>query len=263
MRQHNSIMCKRKVGTLKLLKVTLLLSIFIQCTINSPSFVNAESKNRYYYEKQGTAIWEVPVKEKVVAITFDDGPNDDYTPQVLDLLKKYNAKATFFLVGERVTKYPDVVRREITEGHEVANHTYTHARLQYLSEEQIKSQLDRTHDAIIKAAQVEPVLFRPPFGYYSERSINAVHELGYLTVMWSWHQDTFDWQNPGVYRIVSNVLKDTKKGDIVLFHDHGGDRSQTIDALKQILPALQKQGYQFVTVSQLLQLKAGIKLPSF
>lgn len=248
---------------MKLLKVILLLCVFIHISLNQICTVNAESKNRYYYEKQGTAIWEVPVKEKVVAITFDDGPNDEYTPQVLDLLKKYNAKATFFLVGERVTRYPEVVIREINEGHEVANHTFTHARLQYLSQEQIKSQLQRTHDAILAAAKVEPVLFRPPFGYYSERSINAVHELGYLTVMWSWHQDTFDWQNPGVYKIVSNVLKDTRKGDIVLFHDHGGNRTQTIDALKRILPALQKQGYQFVTVSQLLQLKAGVKLPNF
>lgn len=253
-------MCKGKVGALKLLKVILLFCVFI---LSISSNVSAASKNRYYYEKQGTAIWEVPVKEKVVAITFDDGPNDLYTPQVLDLLKKYNAKATFFLIGERVTRYPEVALREIEEGHEVANHTFSHARLQYLSDEQIRNQLQKTHEAIINATHVEPVLFRPPFGYYSERSINAVHELGYLTVMWSWHQDTFDWSNPGVYKIVSNVLKDTRKGDIVLFHDHGGDRTQTIDALKQILPALQKQGYSFVTVSQLLELKAGVKLPKF
>ncbi|WP_087999050.1 polysaccharide deacetylase family protein [Gottfriedia solisilvae] len=253
-------MCKGKVGALKLLKVILLFCVII---LSISSNVSAASKNRYYYEKQGTAIWEVPVKEKVVAITFDDGPNDLYTPQVLDLLKKYNAKATFFLIGERVTRYPEVALREIEEGHEVANHTFSHARLQYLSDEQIRNQLQKTHEAIINATHVEPVLFRPPFGYYSERSINAVHELGYLTVMWSWHQDTFDWSNPGVYKIVSNVLKDTRKGDIVLFHDHGGDRTQTIDALKQILPALQKQGYQFVTVSQLLELKAGVKLPKF
>ncbi|ODG92352.1 polysaccharide deacetylase family protein [Bacillus sp. AFS029533] len=248
---------------LKQLKVILLLIFSFQFIFYSSINASAESKNRYYYEKQGTAIWEVPVKEKVIAITFDDGPNDEYTPEVLDLLKKYNAKATFFLVGERVAKFPEVVMREIKEGHEVANHTYTHARLQYLTDEQIRDQLHKTHDAIIAATHVEPVLFRPPFGYYSERSINTVHDLGYLTVMWSWHQDTFDWQNPGVYKIVSNVLKDTRKGDIVLFHDHGGDRSQTVDALKQILPALQKQGYQFVTVSQLLQLKAGVKLPNF
>ena len=248
---------------MKQLKVILLLFICLYFVSYGVFKVSAESKNRYYYEKQGTAIWEVPVKEKVVAITFDDGPNDQYTPQVLDLLKKYNAEETFFLVGERVAKYPEVALREIKEGHEVANHTYSHARLQYLSDEQIKNQLHKTHEAIIAATHVEPVLFRPPFGYYSERSINAVHELGYLTVMWSWHQDTFDWQNPGVYRIVSNVLKDTRKGDIVLFHDHGGDRTQTIDALKKILPALQEQGYQFVTVSQLLQLKAGVKLPNF
>jgi len=225
--------------------------------------VNASEKNRYYFEKKGTAIWEVPVKEKVIAITFDDGPNVEYTPQVLDLLKQYNAKATFFLIGEHVQLHPELVQREIAEGHEVANHTYNHARLKNLNEKEIKEQIQKTHDAIVEAGDVEPTLFRPPYGYYSERSINVVHELGYLTVMWSWHQDTFDWKNPGVQKIVSKVLSAARKGDIVLFHDHGGNRDQTIEALKKILPALTSKGYEFVTVSQLLQIKAGVKIPSF
>ncbi|WP_019121705.1 polysaccharide deacetylase family protein [Brevibacillus massiliensis] len=217
-------------------------------------------KNRKYFEERGEAVWEVPTNQKVIALTFDDGPSPEYTPRMLDLLKKYDAKATFFVVGSRVNKYPELVRREITEGHEVANHTYNHKYFTRMTPDSIKKEIKLAEDAIVKATNLRPRLFRPPGGIYNETIINSAKELDYLVVMWSWHQDTRDWRNPGVKRIVGKVLNNARKGDIVLFHDHGGKREQTIKALEQILPELTRRGYSFVTVSDLLQLRSNLKV---
>lgn len=212
-----------------------------------------QQKNREYYETRGEIVWEVPTKEKIIALTFDDGPDPVDTSAILDLLKQYEAKATFFVVGESVERYPELAKREITEGHEIANHTYTH---QYFNkrrlDEQISREIQKAEDAIVKATDQKPVLFRPPGGYYSENLVKVSVQAGYKVVMWSWHQDTRDWNTPGVHKIVKKVLNNTRNGDIILFHDHVEGKSQTVEALKQILPELKDRGYRFVTVSDLL-----------
>jgi polysaccharide deacetylase family sporulation protein PdaB len=212
------------------------------------------NKGRWFYEEQGKAIWEVPTKKKVIALTFDDGPSSTYTPQILDVLKQYQAKATFFVVGSRVKDQPDLVKREILEGHELANHTYNHSNFRGLTEEEIRKELRKTKQIIVELTKFSPKLFRPPGGYYNETIINVANQEGYTVVMWSWHQETLDWKQPGVRNIVKKVLSNARNGDIVLFHDYGGDRRQTIEALKQILPELKKRGYKFVTVSELLKM---------
>lgn len=222
------------------------------CTV----FVKANDLNRgrKFYEEHGKAIWEIPTKQKVIALTFDDGPSSKYTPQILDILKQYHAKATFFVVGTCVKAHPDVVKREILDGHELANHTYHHSVSRGLNEEEIRNELRKTKQTITQLTGYSPKLFRPPGGYYNETIINVSNQEGYTVVMWSWHQDTYDWKKPGVHNIVKKVLSNARNGDIVLFHDNGGDRRQTIEALKKILPELQKRGYKFVTVSELLQM---------
>ncbi|MBE2906263.1 polysaccharide deacetylase family protein [Anoxybacillus flavithermus] len=199
-------------------------------------------------------VWHVPVNEKMVAITFDDGPDMLYTPDILAILKQYDAKATFFVVGFRAEKYPDIIKRQIEEGHEIANHTYEHRDFRGQSKETIVEEIQKTEEVLYNITGKRPTLFRPPLGYYNQRILNIAKEQGYTVVMWSKHQDTYDWQNPGTNRIVRRVIRHIQPGQIILFHDHGsGSRKQTVQALKEILPILKQKGYTFVTVSELLK----------
>ncbi|CAM4078508.1 polysaccharide deacetylase family protein [Lederbergia lenta] len=220
------------------------------------SYSGAEEHGRAYFEKTGDVIWDIKAEEKVIALTFDDGPHSVYTPQILDVLAKYNAKATFFVIGEHAKKFPHLISREKIEGHEIANHTYTHS---YSNQDKLEEELRKTDEVIYNITGAYPLFYRPIGGEYNERIVNTAVQQGFRVIMWSWHQDTQDWKRPGVNKIVSKVLSGARPGDIVLFHDAGGDRSQTVEALQDILPALKKEGYTFVTVSELLQ-RTGIEV---
>lgn len=199
-------------------------------------------------------VWNIPTDEKMVAITFDDGPDILYTPEILTILKQYDAKATFFTVGFRAEKYPDIIKRQMNEGHEIANHTYEHLDFRGKSEQTIAEEIKKGEDVLYHITGKRPALFRPPFGYYNKRIVDVAKKQGYTVVMWSKHQDTRDWQNPGTSRIVRRVISHIQPGQIILFHDHGsGSRKQTVQALKEILPILKQKGYTFVTVSELLK----------
>jgi polysaccharide deacetylase family sporulation protein PdaB len=219
-----------------------------------PSKKNKVKINRRYYESLGV-VWDVPVRQKVIALTFDDGPNPKFTPDILQSLKQYNAKATFFVSGRSAEYYPNLVKQEVFEGHEVANHAYSHPKIWKLSNEQIKKEIDKTQQVVISVTGKKTTLFRPIGGYISDRIVHVAKEKGYTVILWSWHQDSQDWKRPGVAQMVNKVVKNARAGDIVLFHDHGQDRTQTVQAIKQILPKLQQNGYRFVTVSELLQMK--------
>lgn len=212
-----------------------------------------KGKDRKYFEERGEVVWEVPTEQKVVALTFDDGPNSVFTPQILEILRENHAKASFFVVGSRVKESPQIAKQIVSEGHELANHTYSHPDMRRLSVKQLLNEVERTEEVIEETTGQKPKLFRPPGGFYNEPTVQAMREHGFLVVMWSWHQDTRDWTDPGVGKIVNKVLKNAQKGDIILFHDHGGDRKQTVQALRQILPELTRRGYQFITVSELLK----------
>lgn len=246
-----------KRGLLQAVAICLTLVI-----LTALPFTNAQSKEkekgRKYYEERGEVVWDVKTEQKVIALTFDDGPNPAYTPQILDLLKQYNARCTFFLVGQRVKKFPQIARRIVAEGHEAGNHTFSHPYLHRSGAERIKDEIAKGGETIYAATGQKPKLFRSPGGYYNDKIVHESKSAGYKMIMWSWHQDTRDWSDPGVKKIVGKVLRNARKGDIVLFHDHGGDRRQTINALKEILPELQKRGFQFVTVSELLTLEKQV-----
>ncbi|QQE78645.1 polysaccharide deacetylase family protein [Alicyclobacillus sp. SO9] len=213
-------------------------------------------KSRQYYESRGEAVWNVPTKERAVAITFDDGPNPKFTPRVLKLLHKYRAHATFFVIGANVDQHPELVQQEVDEGHEVANHTYNHKNIRTQSQDELEDEIERTQQSIERAAGKRSILFRPPTGYYSSTVIQAAKEQGCLVVIWSWDQDTRDWERETTAdSIVQSVLSHLHNGDIILFHDRAGDRSETLRALHRILPELQERGYECLTVSELLRLK--------
>ncbi|WP_153977900.1 polysaccharide deacetylase family protein [Paenibacillus xylanilyticus] len=223
----------------------------------SSAYAKPVQKNRQYYEERGEIVWEVPTHDKLIALTFDDGPDPVQTPQILALLKQYQAKGTFFVLGKWAEKYPELVMQEQHEGHEVANHTYAHTyAVKSTAKDKFTQDMVAAEQSIMDAGVPRPLLFRPPGGFYNDMVIDVAKQKGYTIVLWSWHQDTRDWASPGVAAITNKVLKNARNGDIVLFHDKVEGRAQTVAALKVILPKLQQEGYRFVTVSELLAVKA-------
>lgn len=192
--------------------------------------------------------------EKVVALTFDDGPDETFTPQILDILKKYNIKATFFVVGEKVEYNKKLIKREIDEGHEIGNHTYTHINVSKNGYNKIKKEVLDTQDAIKSVIGVYPKVFRPPYRAISKDMCEIIKENNMNIVLWS-YVDARDWSNPGVRSIVKTIEDGVKNGCIILLHDYNKVRtpkSQTIEALEIMIPDLLQKGYKFVTVSELI-----------
>lgn len=232
----------------RVMLITFVLSLMPLVVQSEPSM-----KNREYYETRGEIVWEVKTNEKLIALTFDDGPDPVDTPAILNLLKQYDAKATFFVIGERAEEYPEIVSQEIESGHEIANHTYSHRFFnRKTQQEKMENEILKAEQVIYKVTGEKPELFRPPGGYYSERLVETTKKYDYHLIMWSWHQDTEDWKSPGVGKIVNKVLNNARNGDIILFHDYVSGKSHTVEALQQILPVLKERGFTFVTVSELL-----------
>lgn len=244
----------------KMLIIALCMSFTCTTVYSAPV-----KKDRQYYEERGDIIWEVKTKQKLIALTFDDGPDPKQTTEILHLLKQYGVKSTFFVIGKRVARYPELVRAMVAEGHEIANHTYNHIYFdRNTSEQLIHQEMVETQKVIQAAAQYQATLFRPPGGKYNEKIVNTAKRLNLKSIMWSWHQDTRDWSLPGVSKITNKVLQNARNGDIVLFHDYVHGPTQTRAALEIILPELKKQGYQFVTVTELLRHSGSqlVDLPS-
>lgn len=213
-----------------------------------------------------TVIHEGAGKPGQVALTFDDGPDPEWTPKILDILKEHHASATFFVLGKHAEEYPQLVRRILREGHEIGSHTYTHPNLSEISEEQAMLELNATQRLIEWISGHSTLLFRPPYNADSMPSsldeiqpIALAGDLGYLTVGQS--IDTRDWQRPGTDEIVRRVKEQREQGNIVLLHDAGGDRSQTVEALPRILDFLKARGDSIVSSGQLLNLSRDETMP--
>ncbi len=182
---------------------------------------------------------------KAVALTFDDGPNPGYTDRLLDILKQKKVHATFFDVGRMAEAYPDLVRREVREGHAVANHSWNHPLLARRSDASATEELKNTRDLLRKlGAKVN--VFRPPYGSYTGRTVNIASSLGMRTIIWT--VDPADYRRPPPGSIVQRVLSFVRPGAIILMHDGGGDRSNTVAAVPALIDALRKQGYSFETL---------------
>ena len=190
-------------------------------------------------------------ESKKIALTFDDGPHPRNTPEILKILNKYGVKATFFVIGTNVKNYPETLSMVAEAGHELGNHTYSHGVLKCKSKEEIRKEIIDTEREISKKNEYITTLIRPPCGFYDEKLISLANENDYKVVLWS--IDTHDWSHASVESIVSTVTNRVKGGDIVLFHDYISGENNTPEALQIIIPRLLKQGYEFVTVSELLQ----------
>lgn len=196
-------------------------------------------------------ITKASTKEKLVALTIDDGPTSEYTPQILDILENYGVQATFFVVGEQIAKNPDILVQEVQAGHELANHTFSHRNLDTLKHWEIKEEIQRTNGIIFKQTGKNVYWFRPPRGRYDWKVIQEAAQQGLKTVLWISCVETSSTSDPD--KMAARVIKQVKPGGIILLHDGYRNRDATIKALPLIIEDLQKEGYQFVTLSQLLK----------
>ena len=204
-----------------------------------------------YTKGSGISFSRIPMADKYIAITFDDGPHPKNTPRLLNMLRARNIKATFYMVGSNVDLYPQVVRRVVAEGHEIGNHSYSHRLFSKMGDSEIRQELSRTRDAVQRAAGVQTLTLRPPFGGMLTRQREWVNaEFGYPIILWS--IDPLDWKRPGPSVVCSRIVSATTPGSIILAHDL---HSQTVDAMPATLDGLLQRGFKFVTVSQLLAMR--------
>ncbi|SEN35144.1 polysaccharide deacetylase family protein [Lihuaxuella thermophila] len=194
-----------------------------------------------------------PKTIKKVALTFDDGPDRYYTIQILNILKREQVPATFFVIGNMAQKYPDVLKRIDQEGHVVGNHSWNHPQLTKISAEGVNDQIFRTNEIIHRTLGKTPMLIRPPYGSVNERVERQLGSKGFKIINWS--VDTLDWRGRSSKRILKTVKNQIQPGGIILQHSAGpkGKLNGTIQALPEIITYLKQNGYQFVTVDELLQ----------
>ena len=222
----------------------------------------------------GTTVCRTNSPRKL-AITFDDGPNPTITPKLLDLLNRYNAKATFFVIGRFVRECPELVRETVSRGHTIGNHTETHPNLLWLSRKQIRIELRLCHDAIFNAIGARPKWFRPPYGLRNPWVIPVARELGYRTAMWTlipgdWWEKPAEWLIPRMQPIALRAQQSLERdpdasaggaGDILCLHDGvhrqlNGDRTRTLAALEHWLPRWRDLGLEFVTIDEAVRAPA-------
>jgi peptidoglycan/xylan/chitin deacetylase (PgdA/CDA1 family) len=200
-------------------------------------------------------LWRVITRERVVALSFDDGPHPEFTPAIIDILERHNIPATFFLVGRHVRQHPELARRLAGGPHEAANHTYSHRILPMLSDPSILQEIRQTDQLIREVTNRAPRLLRPPMGMFSRRVMDLIEGSGYRTVIGDVYPR--DPNMPGRERILRRVVQRVRPGSIIILHDGGNtrrvDRSQTVWAVERIVENLKAQHYRFVTISELLK----------
>lgn len=220
--------------------------IYLDIPLNSLKMLididKSKSDETYFQLKKRNISFD----DKIVALTFDDGPSK-YTEKILDVLKKYDACGTFFVIGNKVDFYDETLNRMLKEGNEIGNHSYSHKWLNRLSEQEFKDELNKTQTEVKKATGFTPRLFRPTYGGYSDR-LKQYTDLIFVL----WDVDSSDWKVKNTDKILKNVLPNVKDGSIVLMHDN---HKYAADAIEEVVKSLKEKGYQFVTVSELLELK--------
>jgi polysaccharide deacetylase family sporulation protein PdaB len=195
------------------------------------------------------AIAGTRTEHKVVALTFDHSWGNKFTPAILDTLKQNNLKVTFFIMGPWAQKYPEVAKRMVADGHEIASHGYRHENYGDMTADWVHSDIEKAHALIKEVTGVDAKLIRPPNGHYSQQSLKVADEMGYKTIIWN--IDSLDWKNPGRDVIIERVMKRLKPGGIILMHA-SDTPVQTAEALPILLEKIKAEGYEIVTVSELM-----------
>jgi peptidoglycan/xylan/chitin deacetylase (PgdA/CDA1 family) len=232
--------------------------IWLGCDVNaqtpprrsdaSPSAPAAYAQSVSTSSTPAIAYSSVHVAGPYIAMTFDDGPSEKLTPELLDILAAHHIRATFFVIGENAAEHPAILQRAAREGHEIGNHSWSHPAFAKMSDEKVRTELQKTDDVIREALGGRPVLMRPPYGSITARQKRWIHdEFGYRVILWD--VDPLDWKRPGPSVIMNRILKETRSGSIILSHDiHPG----TIKAMPETFDQLQAKGFKFVTVSELI-----------
>jgi len=193
-----------------------------------------------------------------IALTFDDGPSKTSTPRLLDLLAKRGVKATFFILGENAEANPDILKREIADGHEIGNHSWSHPNLGKMSNDAVHSQLQRTQDAVFQITGSKPKIMRPPYGSFTDHQRQWANEqFGFKVILWE--VDPLDWKKPGPSVVAHRIISETRAGYIILAHDIHSD---TVDAMAETIDGLLAKGFKFVTVSELIAMDRPVAKPS-
>ncbi len=207
-----------------------------------------------------STIYREPTDVKVVALTFDDGPSPAWTPKILDALKEAGVKATFFMLGDHVARYPEVARRVAQEGHEIGNHSYDHHVLIYYKPEELEKEIKDTEKVIKEVTGETTRYFRPPKAWLTEKEKEEIKGMGYRVVLWSLNSK--DWVTFDDKYIIRYIVRNIRPGDIILFHDsggvfgtEGGNRKETVKTIPRLVEKLKEKGYRFVTISELLAIK--------
>jgi peptidoglycan/xylan/chitin deacetylase (PgdA/CDA1 family) len=201
---------------------------------------------------------------KVLALTYDDGPNDPWTMKMLDVLAKHQVSATFFMVGRYVRERPEIARAVQQAGHSIGNHSYTHPNLIFASQAKLRQELEDTSVAIFDATGERPFLFRPPFGARKPGTFKTVEELKMFPVMW--RVTCFDWAAKSHEQILKHARRQIAGGEVVLLHDGGHlkmgeDRSHTVRATDELIAEYKDRGFLFTTVTEMMQMRPGVEMP--
>lgn len=243
---------------MKLKRLALFTFITITALIISRQHVVSVFYNVAQVEKskKRLPIYCVRTDEKKISLSFDAAWGADDTDSLLSTLEKHNVKATFFLVGDWVRKYPEQVKKIASAGHDIGNHSDKHPHMAQMSKEQIKEDVMRAHNSVKELLGIDMNLFRPPFGEYNNTVIEALEECGYYVIQWD--VDSLDWKEYGLQPLIDKVTrhKNLSSGSIILMHNNA---KYTKDALDSIITGLKNQGYELVPISQLI-IKENYKL---
>jgi peptidoglycan/xylan/chitin deacetylase (PgdA/CDA1 family) len=201
---------------------------------------------------------------KVLALSYDDGPNDPWTMRLLEVLEQHQAPATFFMLGARVRERPEVARAVYAAGHAIGNHSFSHPNLIFVSDARLRQEVEETSKAIEDATGERPFLFRPPFGGRRPGTFKVVEELKMFPVMW--RVTCFDWAAKSHEEILKHARRQIAGGEIVLLHDGGHlqmgeDRSHTVKATGELIREYKDRGYLFTTVPEMMQMRTGVQVP--
>lgn len=192
---------------------------------------------------------ELNENSKKIALTFDDGPHPRITREIISILKEYGVTATFFVIGQNADNYPETMKLLAESGYEIGNHTYSHKNLKKMSEAEVNEEFRKCSETLLRFG-VEPKLMRPPEGFFSDEVIKVSRGMEYDIILWS--IDTRDWAHTPADSIVKNVIENASGGDIILMHDYLSGYGGTCEALRVIIPKLKSEGFEFVTVSELI-----------
>ena len=254
-RDARPTLCRNQAGSFSLKKCLVLCTMILAIAL---LVLSTHSRAWSHDQQAGNYVKQIETQEKVIALTFDDGPNEPYTSRVLQILRENGVRATFFLIGQNVEVFPKAAREIVKEGHAIGNHSYSHPFFLVMEPSSYEEKQIALTDRILeKATGVRCTLFRPPRGFRTPWLLRVAAKCGLTSVGWS--EDASDWNHVSSAQIAERIIKNARPGNIILLHDglnltHGADRSETIKALPRIITGLKAQGYHFVTIPDLLNM---------